>query len=827
MAIKKSDLYSSLWASCDAVRGGMDASQYKDYVLFMLFIKYISDKYGDSDDFAPPVNIPKGASFRDMIALKGKSDIGDKINTQIIAPLVEANARLSKSDFPDFNDPNKLGEGKDMVEKLSNLVGIFQKPELDFSKNRAENDDILGDAYEYLMRHFASESGKSKGQFYTPSEVSRIVAKLLGISPANTKASTTAYDPTCGSGSLLLKVAAQAGKHITLEGQEKDVTTAGLARMNMILHDFPTANILSGNTLAAPKFLDGASLRTYDYVVANFPFSDKTWSTGLTPATDPYQRFAWGVPPTKQGDYAYLLHIIRSMKGSGKAACILPHGVLFRGNAEAVIREQLVRSGILKGIIGLPANLFYGTGIPACILVLDKENATARKGVFMIDASKAFIKDGNKNRLREQDIHKIVDTFTRQVDTPRYARMVPRTEIADPKNEYNLNLPRYIDSTAPEDLQDIDGHLRGGIPERDLDALNAYWQVLPSMRAALFENVGRPGYARLKLALPEVKPAIFGHPEFTAFNQTATQRFADWRKATTPSLTGFGQDGHPKALIEATAEALLATFKAAPLLDAYDIYQHLMDYWAETMQDDCYLIASDGWVKGAQPREIVQVKDKNNKLVWPEPHDYLKDRRRFKSDVVPATILVAKYFAAEREAIDALDNQLATLEQQLDEMREEHSGEDGLLAEANEANEGEPLKITAKSLKAALKKVGQTPDDADERNALKAYADLLEQQAETKAKRKAAQDDLDKKIDAKYPKLTEAEIKTLVVDDKWMARLQAAVQGELDRVSQTLTGRIRELAERYVTPLPQLTDEVAMLAGSVEEHLKRMGAVWK
>ena len=831
MAIKKSDLYSSLWASCNELRGGMDASQYKDYVLFLLFIKYISDKYGNSDDFTPPVTIPKGASFKDMIALKGKSDIGDKINTQIIAPLVEANARLSKSDFPDFNDPNKLGEGKDMVEKLSNLVGIFQKPELDFSKNRAENDDILGDAYEYLMRHFASESGKSKGQFYTPSEVSRIVAKLLGISPANTKASTTAYDPTCGSGSLLLKVAAQAGKHITLEGQEKDVTTAGLARMNMILHDFPTANILSGNTLDSPKFKDGESLRTYDYVVANPPFSDKSWSTGLTPATDPFQRFAWGVPPTKQGDYAYLLHIIRSMKGTGKAACILPHGVLFRGNAEAVIREQLVRSGILKGIIGLPANLFYGTGIPACILVLDKENATARKGIFMVDASKAFIKDGNKNRLREQDIHKIVDTFTRQVDTPRYARMVPRTEIADPKNDYNLNLPRYIDSTAPEDLQNIDGHLRGGIPERDLDApdnaLAAYWQVLPSVRAALFESAGRPGYARLKLALPEVKPAIFGHAEFTAFNQTATQLFADWRKAVTPRLTGFGQNGHPKALIETTAEALLSTFKSAPLLDAYDIYQHLMDYWAETMQDDAYLIAADGWVKGAQPREIVQVKDKNNKLVWPEPHDYLKGKRRFKSDLVPATILVAKYFAAERDAIDALDNQLATLEQQLDEMREEHSGEDGLLAEANEANEGEPLKITAKSLKAALKKVGGSPDDADERAALVAYADLVEEHAETKTNRKAAHEDLDKKIDAKYPKLTEAEIKTLVVDDKWMARLQAAVQDELARVSQTLTGRIRELAERYATPLPQLTNEVATLTTRVEEHLKQMGASWK
>src|SRR6478735_9952151 len=349
MAIKKSDLYSSLWASCDELRGGMDASQYKDYVLFMLFIKYITDKYGNSADFAPSVTIPKGASFKDMLELRGKSDIGDRINTQVIAPLVQANSRLARSDFPDFNDSNKLGDGQAKVERLTNLIGIFQKPELDFSQNRADHDDLLGDAYEYLMRHFATESGKSKGQFYTPSEVSRIIAKVIGISPENTKASTTAYDPTCGSGSLLLKVAAQAGKHITLEGQEKDVTTAGLARMNMILHDFPTANVLSGNTLFDPKFKDGEQLRTYDYVVANPPFSDKTWSTGLTPSADPFQRFQWGEPPAKQGDYAYLLHIIRSMKSEGKAACILPHGVLFRGNAEATIRKQLIKSGILKG----------------------------------------------------------------------------------------------------------------------------------------------------------------------------------------------------------------------------------------------------------------------------------------------------------------------------------------------------------------------------------------------------------------------------------------------------------------------------------------------
>jgi type I restriction enzyme M protein len=824
MAIKKSDLYSSLWASCDELRGGMDASQYKDYVLFMLFIKYVSDKYADGDYFQPPVVIPPGASFKDMVALKGRPDIGDKINTQVIQPLIEQNSRLARSDFPNFNDPDKLGEGPALVERLTNLIGIFQKPELNFSKNRAEHDDILGDAYEYLMRHFATESGKSKGQFYTPSEVSRVIAKVIGISPANTVAATTAYDPTCGSGSLLLKVAAEAGRHITLEGQEKDVSTAGLARMNMLLHDFPDANILTGNTLAAPKFVDGARLRTYDYVVANPPFSDKTWSTGIIPEKDPFQRFEWGVPPARQGDYAYLLHIVRSMKASGKAACILPHGVLFRGNAEAVIRENLVRSGYLKGIIGLPANLFYGTGIPACILVLDKENAAGRRGVFMIDASRGFIKDGNKNRLREQDIHRIVDTFMRLADVPRYSRMVPLDEIAGPKNDYNLNLPRYIDSTEPEDVQDIDGHLRGGIPARDLDALASYWQVIPGVRAALFEPL-RPGYFQLATEHAQIKPAIFGHAEFAAFNERVTRLFTEWRETNAPRLKGFDKDGHPKALIETIAEDLLATFKRAPLIDAYDVYQHLLDYWAETMQDDVYLIAADGWQAGAQPREIRQVRDKNNKLVWPEPHDYLKGKRRFKSDLIPAPILVDRYFTAERETIEAIEGELASIEQRLDETREEQGGEDGLLAEVVEG-EGEKQKITAKGVKARLREIGGDPNFADERRALEEYAALLERQAKTKARLKAAQEDLDAKIDVKYPALTEDEIKALVVDDKWLAALRAAVEGELDRVSQTLTGRIRQLAERYATPLPQLVEETEVLAARVDEHLKRMGAIW-
>ncbi|MBI5716615.1 MAG: SAM-dependent DNA methyltransferase [Burkholderiales bacterium] len=820
MALKKSELYSSLWQSCDALRGGMDASQYKDYVLVLLFVKYISDKYA-GQPFAP-ITIPPGAGFVDMVALKGKSDIGDQINKKILGPLAAAN---KLSDMPDFADATKLGTGKELVDRLTDLIAIFENPALDFSKNRADGDDILGDAYEYLMRHFATESGKSKGQFYTPAEVSRIMASILGIGRADTTSATTVYDPACGSGSLLLKVGDAAKAKVTLYGQEKDSATAGLARMNMILHDNPTALVRQGNTLANPLFTDASGqLKTFDYVVANPPFSDKRWSTGLDPANDPHARFKhFGTPPAKQGDYAYLLHILRSLKSTGKGACILPHGVLFRGNAEGVIRKNLVLRGYIKGIIGLPANLFYGTGIPACVIVLDKEDAQARAsaqgGIFMVDASKGFRKDGPKNRLREQDIHRIVDTFTRQVHVPGYARRVPLAEISDPKNDFNLNLPRYIDSTEPEDLQDIDAHLRGGIPDRDLDALAPYWQVFPAVRAALFQPAGRPGYSQLRVASTDIKPTIFGHAEFTAFIATATELFAAWKAANSPHLRGFAQDGHPKALIETIAEALLASFEHAPLLDAYDIYQHLLDYWGEAMQDDCYLIADDGWVAAAQPRLIVEDKAGKTKT---RP-DFALGKKKYAAELIPPALVIARYFAKEQAAIDALEAQLAALAQQMEEMAEEHGGEGSLLDDAKSDKD----KLTKASVAARLMEIGKAdPDTADERQLLQDYLALIEQDADTCAKLKAAQDALMAKVAAKYGQLTEDEVKTLVVDDKWLATLAAAVQGELDRVSQTLTGRIRQLAERYATPLPKLTSEVAALAACVDEHLKKMGAVW-
>ena len=804
MAIKKSELYSRLWQSCDELRGGMDASQYKDYILVLLFIKYVSDKYA-GQPYAS-ITIPDGASFKDMVALKGKSDIGDQINKKIIAPLANAN---KLSDFPDFNDPNKLGSGKDMVDRLTNLIAIFEDKGLDFSKNRAEGDDILGDAYEYLMRNFATESGKSKGQFYTPAEVSRVIAQIIGIHEAKTSADTSVYDPTCGSGSLLLKVGDEASTPVTLDGQEKDAATSGLARMNMILHNNPTALIMQGNTLTDPKFKEGDTLKTFDFVVANPPFSDKRWSTGLDPLNDPYERFKpFGTPPAKQGDYAYLLHIVRSLKSTGKGACILPHGVLFRGNAEADIRRALVRKGYIKGIIGLPANLFYGTSIPACIVVIDKEDAHARKGIFMIDASGGFMKDGPKNRLRAQDIHKIVDVFNKRLEIDKYSRMVPFDEIE--RHEFNLNLPRYIDSQTPEDIQDIEGHLKGGIPEADVEALKKYWEVCPTLRVKLFKK-NRAGYFDLAVEKSAIKSTIYEHPEFTAFIADMNAHFNKWKKKSAASLKDLTAGCKPKSIIVTLAEDLLAHYTNKLLIDRYDIYQHLMDYWEQTMKDDCYLIAADGWK--AETRRVIETK---------KGKDGKPDKEVDKGwtcDLVPKSFIVARYYAKEQAEIEALTAELESVTARMAELEEEQGGEDGAFSEFDKVNKAN---VTSR-----LKEINGDQEAKEEAAVLNEWLKLNTDESELKKKLKDAEADLDRKAYAHYPKLTEAEVKTLVVDDKWLAALEATIHGEMERVSQSLTQRVKELTERYETPLPRMNECVDELEAKVNVHLKKMGFAWK
>lgn len=781
----------------------MDASQYKDYVLVLLFVKYVSDRYAGRKYSL--IEIPQGGSFSDMVALKGKPEIGDGIN-KIIAKLAEANDLKGVIDVADFNDSDKLGKGKDMQDRLSNLVAIFENPQLDFSANRAEGDDILGDAYEYLMRHFATQSGKSKGQFYTPAEVSRIMAKVIGINLAK-RLDQTVYDPTCGSGSLLLKAANETEQGITIYGQEIDVATRALAKMNMILHNNPTAEIWQGNTLSRPHFKskDG-SLKRFDFAVANPPFSYKSWTIGFDPAHDEYGRFeGFGIPPASYGDYAFLLHLIKSLKSTGKGAIILPHGVLFRGNAEAEMRKNIIKRGYIKGIISIPSNLFYGTGITACIIVLDKENADRRKGIFMIDASKGYFKDGNKNRLREQDIHKIVDVFNKQLEIPKYSRMVPISEISNLKNDYNLNIPRYIDSLEEEDLQDIEAHLLGDIPNEDIEDLSLYWKVCPSLKNVLFKPSERKGYSVLKVEKSRIKPAIFGNPDFICYSQKIDKIFEEWQNSILPVLRNLKIGSKPKELISALSESLLSAFSGDELIDKYDVYQQLMDYWFETMQDDAYLIAVNGWKV-----EINILKNKRGKETG------------WDCDLIPRKIVLAKYFPKEQEDIDRLYADKEKLALQMQTLDEENSGEDDLFAEAR----SDSGKITKQELLKRIKAIKNNYEFADELKALQQYLKFTEKEVKIKRRIRNAETDLDKKLLVRYKCLEENEIKALVIGDKWIESLDASVKTEMKKISQKLTRRIKELAERYETPLPKLKKEVEEHSKNVENHLKSMGFKW-
>ena len=791
MALKKSELYSSIWQACDQLRGGMDASQYKDYVLVLLFVKYVSDKYGKDPD--PVIVIPKGSepgrggSFEDMLFWKGKAEIGDQIN-KIIGRLAEANGLKGVIDVTDFNNTEKLGSGKAMVDRLSKLLAIFDKPELDFSKNRAEGDDLLGDAYEYLMKNFAVQSGKSKGQFYTPAEISRVMSKVIGVSHAKS-ASQTVYDPTCGSGSLLIKAASEAEVELSVFGQEIDNSMSGLAKMNMILHNIPTAVIHNDNTLAAPYFknTDG-SLRGFDFAVSNPPFSEKNWRNGLTPENDEFKRFdGFGIPPAKNGDYTFLLHLIKSLKSSGKGAIILPHGVLFRGNAEAEIRKNIIKRGYIKGIIGLPANLFYGTGIPACIIVIDKEAAASRKAIFIIDASRGYIKDGNKNRLREQDIHKIVDVFSREIELEKYSRKVPYSEIE--KNEYNLNIPRYIDNSEPEELQDIEAHLRGGIPSRDVHALEDFWSVMPSLKAKLFSCYGRDGYMKLNIEPTELRKAILEDNEFDAFKGSVMSHYEAWKAQTAGFLQDIQPGDKPKQIISQISESLLSSFAELPLIDKYDVYQLLMLYWEESLQDDVHSLVVDGWT----------------------------------ADLIAPELIVQRWFRPTQDEIDSLAEQRDEISQKIDEIAEEQNPEDDLLAEVK----NDKGKITKALVTTRIKDIKHDPDSAEEMKLLKELNAHFEQETSLKADQKNKEKILEQQVNRKISQLSQDELKSLLVEDKWLARLQTELIDSIDLISHRFSSRLQELAERYAEPLPQIEQEAAELGQKVEEHLKKMGFSWK
>ncbi|RVY20536.1 type I restriction-modification system subunit M [Helicobacter pylori] len=814
MAIKKSELYSSLWAGADSLRGGMDASEYKNYVLNLLFLKYISDK-ARSNNFSE-IEVPQGCFYEDILALEGDKEIGDKLN-KIIAKIAERNDLKGVIDSVDFNDNTKLGEGKAMMDTLSNLVKIFA--DLSLGAHGALDDDLLGDAYEYLMRHFASESGKSKGQFYTPSEVSLLLSLLLGIDE-NTRQDKSIYDPTCGSGSLLLKASSLAGeKGLTIYGQEKDISTTALCKMNMILHNSATADIAKGgsSTLSNPLFTtENGMLKTFDYVVANPPFSLKNWTDGLNidpkskqVINDSFNRFEDGTPPEKNGDFAFLLHIIKSLKNTGKGAVILPHGVLFRGNAEGVIRKNLLMKGYIKGVIGLAPNLFYGTSIPACVIILDKENAHARKGVFVIDASKDFKKDGNKNRLRDQDVQKMIDTFNAYKEIPYYSKMVSLEEIS--ANDYNLNIPRYI-AAKPESEKDlfalINSHKASYLPKNEIKAYDPYFKVFKELKNTLFKKSDKEGYYALKTECENIKELIIQSSEFQTFYASVLSAFD--RLNLFETFNHLEPGFNPKTLIESVCSKVLKEFEKIEILDKYGVYQLFKDYYNEVLQDDWFLLSFNGFRSAKELRKLNPLKDKNKKANYLEEPDFVIQKTYYKSDLIPKNLIKQRFFEQEAKELEELENTLNEKEALLDEFIEEHSNEEGLFYE---------LKINESVLKKELKNA----TDLEDKKILKTALEWLEAKNKALKMKNKAYEELELKAFHQYKNLKLGEIKDLIIKDKWLNSLKNALENKILKRINAFISALNGIIQTYSNSLLELDQEVKESESKVLEHLKDLG----
>jgi type I restriction enzyme M protein len=476
--VTQDKINSVLWQAADTFRGKIDSSTYKDYILTMLFVKYMSDSYKEKvEEYSKRYNgneerikralsrerfvLDEESTFDYLYSKRNDPEIGEIIN-KALEKIENENAGKLRGVFRniDFNSEAILGKTKERNAMLRSLLEDFNQ--LSLRPSQLGNEDVVGNAYQYMIGQFASDAGKKGGEFFTPAEVSELLARLV-----KPKENDRIYDPTCGSGSLLIKVAKQVpNQKVAIYGQERNGATHSLALMNMYLHGIDDAKIAWGDTLANPLHLEDGNLMKFQVIVANPPFSLEKWAMGfagesssdkkfkMEASLDPYRRFEWGVPPASKGDYAFVQHMLYSLAEDGRMATILPHGVLFRGASEGKIRKQIIELNLLDAVIGLPENLFYGTGIPACIMVFRK--GRTRKDVLFIDASgeNHYEKGKNQNKLREQDIEKIVETYEKRETIDKYSYVATLDEIKE--NDYNLNIPRYVDTFEEEEPVDME-----------------------------------------------------------------------------------------------------------------------------------------------------------------------------------------------------------------------------------------------------------------------------------------------------------------------------------------------------------------------------------
>ncbi len=872
MAIKKSQLFNKIWKSANELRTNskMDPTQFKDYVLLMLFLKYISakDKIGDG----LMIHVPEGCTFDDFVLLRNQKNIGEQMDTKMatIAKEFGLTDIFGEKAEKSFNNPDKFGSGQDLIDHLSALIDIFNDKDFDLSKNRADNDDLMGDTYEFLMRNFAQEGGKSKGQFYTPAEASRLIAQLIGIADDNREENIDIYDPTCGSGSLLLRAYNEVrNRNASLNGQERDLATYGIARLNMILHNVWTASLKNDDTIKNPLHKeDDTHLTQFDYVVANPPFSQHGWRAKDN-LSDPFNRWSakTGVPPPLYEDLAFLMHIIRSTKADGKSACILPHGVLFRGGEEAKVRKWLVSQRFIKGIVGLPPNLFFGTPIAGCIIVIDKSICHSNQGIYFINASEGFEKDGDKNRLRERDIKKIMDAWKTQENIPHFARFVKWDELEGEKNNSNLNIARYVPLRDREIIQDLDCHINGGIPSYDVDEqMQEYWEACATLKETLFcKDKDNDKIYQLKVGKELLRDTIFNDESFKAQASLYNDTIEEWAKYASPLMRAYTRDQYKKDLIKDWGQKLQdLVAQDDSLVSCYAPYDQLLNYWNETLLDDLCWIDDNGW---------------NSPIQEPAkaPYSY----RKLTSDLLPVDVIIREFFKNEVAEIERLEHERDEISSKIDTLIEEN--EDYLnddkfyhkLTEANVArrvkaiNIRKPLKDEEDILKEAVDcfdTKGTKEEKADRKKKLEdlcnAHNDIfghfdkvnkssvnsrlkdipcyeyvdeeereiilqlhsyMEDRQSVKNIIKFKDEELYGKLVSFYNNCTTGDFRDYVVYCKWIYDIKERCFNEMKNVTQEITTSIIDLSERYEETISEIENSVSDAKNEVNKYLNLMG----
>ena len=843
--MNKQQLAAKIWESANQMRSKIEANEYKDYILGFIFYKYLSDKL---------VRFAKneGISDKELRALSEsdaetvdhiKSNIGYFIAYQhLFSTWIEhkgdfdvSHVRDALSAFGRLIHPNhkrlfegifktletglsKLGDtAAKQTKAISELIQLIK----DIPMDSRQGYDVLGFIYEYLISMFAANAGKKAGEFYTPHEVSVLMSEIIAHHLKNRK-TIQIYDSTSGSGSLLLNIGQAIAKHMADKGsiryyaQELKENTYNLTRMNLIMRDILPNNIVTRNadTLEDdwPFFDDQDPVNTYnplylDAVVSNPPYSQQ-WDPQHKDSDPRYARF--GLAPKSKADYAFLLHDLYHLKPDGIMAIVLPHGVLFRGGEEGVIRERLIENNHLETIIGLPSNIFFGTGIPTIILVLRQKRQSS--DVLIVDASKGFAKEGKSNKLRASDIKKITDTVIGRVSVPRYSRLVPKTELQ--ANDYNLNIPRYVDSSEPAESWDLYASMFGGIPQSELNDLADFWQAFPNLRAALFAENGTP---YVTPHVQDLAAATRDHPQVKKFGKNFCAAFVDFnpwlRRALLDHMLTLNVHGQ-EALI---SEELFTRLAPLPLIDRYHAYQILDDHW-QPIATDLEILQTEGFdaTRVVDPNFVTKKKDGKDVEV----------QEGWKGRIMPFELVQLTYLKDELDALRTKETRLseitASIEETLDGLSEEEKSFDAV-NDAGDKFVGAAVTKEAKSLLAEAKKSGDFEADSYEAKIIQ-VADWLAEEKTLKAAIKQAAAALHLKTKATIEGLSDAQVHELL-ERKWIVPLSDSLHRLPNQQLDGLIGKLEALVEKYrityadnAREIQQVETELAGMIGELDAN---------